>query len=53
VIVALTANATSEDEAACRNAGMNDFLSKPINNKHLEAMLLKYISKSKIEKKSA
>lgn len=34
-IIALTAKASSEDERACLDAGMNDFLCKPINARGL------------------
>ncbi|WP_201549738.1 response regulator [Psychrobacter fjordensis] len=38
-IVALTANNAQEDRDACMHVGMDDFLSKPINKKELEAVL--------------
>jgi two-component system sensor histidine kinase/response regulator len=42
-IVAMTANARVEDRRACMEAGMNDFLSKPIDPDTLWSMLLKWI----------
>ena len=41
-VVALTANAFSEDQQRCREAGMNDFLPKPITIEGLLAMVAKW-----------
>lgn len=42
-IVAMTANARTEDRRACMESGMNDFLSKPIDPDSLWSMLLRWI----------
>ncbi|MBC7914100.1 MAG: response regulator [Pyrinomonadaceae bacterium] len=39
LIVAMTANAMAEDREACKLAGMDNYLSKPINLEELIAML--------------
>jgi CheY-like chemotaxis protein len=44
-IVAMTANAFNEDKAECISAGMDDYLSKPLNLEILRKTLAKYLSK--------
>ena len=45
-IIAMTANAFSEDRERCLAAGMSDFLSKPVDPAALYATLLKWLSAS-------
>lgn len=42
IIVAMTANAMEEDRKKCLNAGMHDFLSKPVKVDHMKQTLLKW-----------
>ncbi len=43
-IIALTANAMSDDEQKCYAAGMNDYLSKPLQIETLSKRLLNWLS---------
>jgi CheY-like chemotaxis protein len=42
IIIAVTANALKGDRELCIEAGMNDYISKPINTGELKALLIKY-----------
>ena len=43
-IIALTANAFADDIKACHDAGMNDFVAKPIRKKTLVEKLAKIVA---------
>jgi PAS domain S-box-containing protein len=52
LIIALTANAMTEDKEICFRSGMVDYMSKPINLNILQNMLIKwgnYISNKKVD----
>lgn len=52
VIIAMTANALASDKDECLNAGMNDYISKPVSVTGLELVLSRWIDKIHQAKKN-
>lgn len=52
-IVALTANALPEEERHCRDAGMDDYLVKPVRLKKLKAMIERWIGAETLDGNAA
>ncbi len=48
-IIAMTAHAMAGDKEICLNAGMNDYLSKPIDPERLLQMLIKWLGIGEID----
>lgn len=48
-IVALTANALFGDREACLEAGMDEYLTKPIDRKHLRDILIRFVNIQPVE----
>lgn len=42
-IIAMTANAMQSDQQKCYDAGMDDYISKPVNTKELLSLIRKYV----------
>ena len=47
IIIAMTANATEEDKKECLAAGMDDYISKPVQPSNLLDMLIRWIAHRK------
>ncbi|MDQ2793344.1 MAG: hypothetical protein M3Y12_04965, partial [Bacteroidota bacterium] len=50
--IALTADVTTVDVEKCKAVGMNDYISKPIDDKLLYSKIIKYLKSSSYEKEA-
>ncbi|MGE3775221.1 MAG: response regulator, partial [Gammaproteobacteria bacterium] len=48
-IVAITANAMSEDRQRCEDAGMDDYLSKPFRRRDLAEVIARWLRRPQAE----
>jgi CheY-like chemotaxis protein len=46
LIIAMTANAMAGDRESCINAGMDDYIAKPVNRKELEQVIARNMSRT-------
>ncbi len=51
-IIALTASATAQDRERCLEAGMDDFLGKPVDRRQLGEILDRWLSPGRVETRS-
>ena len=49
-IIALTADVTTVDVAKCKAVGMNDYISKPVDDRLLYSKIIGYVKKPSVEK---
>ncbi len=49
-VIAMTANAMQGDRERCLEAGMDDYISKPVDQEKLEQVLIKYLESKRIER---
>ena len=52
-VVALTAGVMADERQDCMDAGMNDFLGKPIRAEELQAVLQKFLTKGELAREGA